>query len=1081
MTISATRRLMTAVIALAALSSLPAVAQTAADATAGLNWRLVGPMRAGWSTVAKGIADQPDTYYFGAHGGGVWKTTDSGATWKPVFDSAPAASVGALAIAPGDANTIYVGTGEVAARYDIAAGSGVYKSTDGGKSWNNVGLAATRHIGAIEVDPRNAGHVLVAALGHYFGPNRERGVFRSEDGGKTWAQTLFIDADTGAVDLAADPANPDVVYAAAWQVRNYPWLSYFQPNAGPGSGVYRSADGGKTWSRIAGNGWPTAPALGRIGLATAAGGRVYAVINAAPHSGNIPHAASENQGGLYRSDDGGASWQRVSSESWLANDYFGRITVDPANRDRLFATGQSVRVSTDAGVHWNIFKGAPGGDDYHFVWINPKHADRIVVASDQGTAVSVNGGASWSDWYNQATGEFYHLATDNRFPYWIYSGQQDSGTVGIASRSDYGVLSFRDWHPVGGDERDYDIPDAQDPNIVYGSGLGSRLSRWDARTGEVQNISPWPASAYGRRPTDLKYRYTWITPIAMSQKAPFPLYQGAQVLFRSTDQGRNWSTISPDLSAKSPKAKNCDGNLALPAARECGYGVIYSIGLSPRDNDEIWIGTDDGLIQRTRDGGAHWDNVTPAKLVPAWAKVATIDVSAPTAGSAYAAIDNHRQDDFTPHALRTRDYGKTWTSITSGLPATSFVGVVRADPVKSGLLYAGTDLGVFVSFDDGDHWQPLQRNLPPAWVRDLHVHGDDLIAATQGRAIWVLDDVAPLRQHERLAKADTVLFDPAVAVRVRGSQNRDTPPPADTPLGQNPPTGAIIDYRLARDATKVSLEIRDASGNTVRRFASDQPEAAIKGERYFAESWTPAPEQLATRAGTHRFVWDLRLPRPRAVHYEYSIAAVFEEGTPLVPLGMLVPPGDYAVILNADGKEFRSDLKVVADPRVALDAGAVREAMAFSSEVNASLERDFVAYGQLQAVDAQIAAAEKQLATRSGNQAALAAISDFKAASAALRSGKGDTSEDLGAIDEALSSIITDIEASDRAPTQPQRGLLAASNERLGRATERWTHVKDKELAIVDAALKAAGIAGIAVPAADQIKLGSEPDSVDLP
>ena len=1081
MTISATRWLTTAVIAIGAMGSLPATAQTAADATDGLRWRLVGPMRAGWSTVAKGIADQPDTYYFGAHGGGVWKTTDSGATWKPVFDAVPAASVGALAIAPSDANTIYAGTGEVAARYDIAAGSGVYKSTDGGKSWNSVGLAATRHIGAIEVDPRDAGHVLVAALGHYFGPNRERGVFRSEDGGKTWKQTLFIDADTGVVDLASDPSNADVVYAAAWQVRNYPWLSYFQPNAGPGSGVYRSADGGKTWSRISGNGWPTAPALGRIGLATAAGGRVYAVINAAPHSGNIAHAASENQGGLYRSDDGGANWQRVSSESWLANDYFGRITVDPANRDRIFATGQSVRVSTDAGAHWNIFKGAPGGDDYHFVWINPKHTDRIVVASDQGTAVSVNGGASWSDWYNQATGEFYHLATDNRFPYWIYSGQQDSGTVGIASRSDYGAISFRDWHPVGGDERDYDIPDAQDPNIVYGSGLGSRLSRWDARTGEVQNVSPWPTSSYGQRPTDFKYHYTWITPIAMSQKAPFPLYQGAQVLFRSTDQGRTWSTISPELSAKSAAAKNCDGDLAPPAARDCGYGVIYSIGLSPRDNDEIWIGTDDGLIQRTRDGGAHWGNVTPAKLVPAWAKVATIDVSAPTPGSAYAAIDNHRQDDFRPHALRTRDYGKTWTEITTGLPPTSFVGVVRADPVKSGLLYAGTDLGVFISFDDGDHWQPLQRNLPPAWVRDLLVHGDDLIAATQGRAIWVLDDVAPLRQHERLAKADSVLFDPAVAVRVRGSQNRDTPPPADTPLGKNPPTGAIIDYKLAHDATNVSLEIRDAAGKTLRRFASEQPEPAIKAERYFAESWTPAPESLATKAGTHRFVWDLRLPRPRAVHYDYSIAAVVEQGTPIVPVGMLVPPGDYIVVLRADGKELRSNLKIVADPRVTLDASGLGEAMAFSTEVNAALDRDFVAYGQLQSVDAQIAAAEKQLAGRSDNQGALAAISTFKTASEPLRSGKGDASEDLGAIGDTLSSIATDIEASDRTPTQPQHALLAATNERLGRAAERWVRVQNSELARVDAAFKAAGLAAINVPAADQINLTSAPESVDVP
>jgi photosystem II stability/assembly factor-like uncharacterized protein len=1064
-------------IAIALMSATGARVSAAGGAEDALHWRLLGPFRAGWSTMAQGIADQPDVYYFGAAGGGVWKTEDSGQTWHSVGDTLPASSIGALSIAPSNPKVIYVGTGEVAARYDISAGSGVYKSSDGGATWNSAGLAATRHIGAVLVDAHNPDTVLVGALGHYFAANHERGIFRSGDGGKTWQQTLFIDADTGVVDLAADPANPEIVYAAAWQVRNYPWLSYFQPNAGPGSGVYKSTDGGKSFKRLGGNGWPTST-LGRIGLATASGGRVYAVVNAAPNSGNVPHAASKNDSGLYRSDDGGANWRQVSHEEWLGNDYFSRITTDPTNRDRIYSAGQSIRRSDDGGEHWSVFKGAPGGDDYHYVWINPQHTDHIVTASDQGTVVTVDGGKTWSDWYNQPTGQFYHLATDNRFPYWVYSGQQDSGTVGIASRSDYGALSFRDWHPVGGDERDYDVPDAQDPNIIYGSGLGGRLSRWDARTGEVQNISPWPASSYGARPTAVKYRYTWITPIAVSPMSPFPLYQGAQVLFRSLDQGKSWNTISPDLSAKSAQAKNCAGNLAAAAARECGYGVIYSIGLSPRDNDEIWIGTDDGLIQRTRDGGKHWDNVTP-KSVPAWAKVASVDVSASEPGTVYAAIDNHRQDDFRPRILRTHDYGKTWSEIDAGLPPNSFVGVVRADPVKSGLLYAGTDVGVFVSFDDGAHWQSLQRNLPTAWVRDLTVHGGDLIAATQGRAIWVLDDVTPLRQHERLTavNASTILFDPAPAVRVRGSQNKDTPPPADTALGQNPPTGATIDYFLAHDAKAVVLDIRDGAGNVVRHFASDAPESAPDAESYFAESWTKPPAQLPAAAGAHRFVWNLRMPRPRAVHFDYSIAAVFDEGTPIVPEGMLVAPGDYQVMLTVDGKQSRAALKVVADPRVVLDAAGLRAAQEFAQGIDKALDRDYIGYGQLHAVDAQAETIEQ------GKPAPplLAAKAKFTGASKPLRSGEGEGSENFGAIAEALSSLATDIEGSDRAPTQPQRELFAATTARLDRAIALWDRVKGAELSQLNAQLKAAGDKAIEVPAADRIRLDDAPASKDLP
>lgn len=1041
------------------------------DIANAMHWRLLGPFRGGWGTVAQGIPERPNTFYFGAAGGGVWKTDDAGATWHSLGDKLPASAVGGLAIAPSNPNVIYVGTGQVAPRYDVQAGNGVFKSVDGGATWQSAGLGPTRHIGAILVDPRDADTVLVGALGHYFGPNPERGVFRSTDGGETWKRTLFVNDDTGVVDLAADPANARIVYAAAWQMRNYPWLSYFQPNAGAGSAIYKSVDGGLSWKRLGGHGWPHAT-LGRIGLATASGGRVYAVINAAPNSGNVPHAASQDEGGLYRSDDGGANWTRVSGESWLENDYFCRIAVDPTNRDRVFSAGQSIRESIDGGKTWRVMKGAPGGDDYHFIWINPQHPDHLITASDQGTVVSVDGGAHWSDWYNQPTGQFYHLAADNRFPYWVYSGQQDSGTVGIASRSDYGSLSFRDWHPVGGDERDYDVPDPQDAAIVYGSGLGGRLSRWNARTGEVQNISPWPVMSYGMRPTSVKYRYTWITPIAVSTLPPYPLYQGAQVLFRSLDKGASWQTISPDLSAKNPHANNCAGDLAPAAARACGYGVIFSIALSPRDNNEVWIGTDDGIIQRTLDGGKSWSNVTP-KQVPAWGKIASVDVSAAQKDTVYVAVDSHRRDDFAPRVLRTHDGGKTWTDISAGLPAGHFVDVVRADPHARGLLFAGSDGGVFVSYDDGAHWQSLQLNLPTAWVRDLLVHDNDLIAGTQGRAIWVLDDLTPLRQHARLGANADVLFDPATVVRVRGSQNKDTPPPADTPLGENPPNGAIIDYRLAHAAKHVALEIRDSAGKLVRRYASDVPETLPEAERYFAASWVQLPAQLSTAAGMHRMVWDLRLPRPRAVHYDFGINAVFRDGTPIVPLGMLAAPGDYTIDLVVDGDKHSAPLKLVADPRVPFDATALHSALAFGQTIGELLDQDFVAFAQMRDVDAQLGKLEQ---TAPGNDVQ-SAIASYRKVAAPLQSG----GDDLGQIGGILTAVAGDVEGSDAAPTAPQREVVVDAKHKLDRAVAEWDRIQQHELAALNAALKTIGKAPIGVPAADAVELQRAPESRDLP
>jgi photosystem II stability/assembly factor-like uncharacterized protein len=1043
------------------LAALPAHAvQGAAQdtVTAALQWRLLGPFRGGWATMAEGVPSQPDTFYFGAAGGGVWKTTDAGRTWQSLFDQQPVAAIGALAIAPSNPQVLYVGTGQVAARYDIGAGNGVYRSADGGVSWQHVGLTDSRHIGKILVDAQHPDTLLVGALGHYFGPSHERGVFRSTDGGQHWQQTLSINDDTGVVDMAADPANPQLVYAAAWQVRNYPWLSYFQPNAGPGSGLYRSADGGISWKRVNGHGWPTG-ALARIGVATASGNRVYAVVN---------DAGAPAQSGLYRSDDGGASWQQVSHEGWLANDYFSRLTVDPNDRNRLYSAGQSIRRSDDGGNSWEVFKGAPGGDDYHYLWIDPQDTRRMIAASDQGAVVSVNGGRSWGSWYNQPTGQFYHLGADNAFPYWVYAGQQDSGTVGIASRSDYGAISFRDWHPVGGDERDDDLPYPGDPGIVFSSGLGGRLSRWDRHTGVVQNVTPWPVSSYGERPTDYKYHYTWITPIAFSAKPPYALYQGAQVLFRSTDQGQHWNVISPALNGHAAGATHCDGSPTASEALACGYGVIYTIAPSPISNEEIWIGTDDGLIQLTRDGGKSWHNVTP-KGIPAWARVGTVDVSALRPGTAYAAVDSRRQDNVQPHVWRTHDYGASWTEISNGLPTDSFVNVVRTDPARAGLLYAGGEHGVYVSLDDGSHWQSLQRNLPTAWVRDLLVHGNDLIAATQGRAIWVLDDVSPLRQATAAtASAAAHLYTPAPAVRVRANENKDTPLPPETPLGQNPPAGAIIDYRLAHAARgPVTLEIRDDGGALVRRFASNERPAELDAERYFDKGWLGSPAMLSATAGAHRFVWNLRYPRPAALKYGYSIAATWDSDTPLTPEGTLVLPGQYQVVLTVDGTSYRAPLTVLPDPRTPLDRAGLASGLALYRQIGTALQRTGQAHAEVQAVREQLATVQAQQ-SKQADAKAQAALQALQSATGPLVSGGGESTLNLAAISDTLTALATDVEGADRAPTSGQQQAFAESQGNLGKALERWQAIRTTLLPALNAQLGAAHRSPIKIPAPGQ-------------
>ncbi|MGH9433878.1 MAG: WD40/YVTN/BNR-like repeat-containing protein, partial [Terriglobia bacterium] len=697
-----------------------------------LRWRMIGPTRGGRSLTAAGVPGQPNVFYFGAVGGGVWKTTDAGRVWKPIFDHEPVASIGAVAVAPSNPDVIYVGSGEADMRSDISYGNGVYKSTDAGTTWHYLGLPDSRQIGRILVDPHNPDVVFVAVLGHAYGPNVQRGVFRSTDGGNTWKKVLYRDANTGAIDLAFDPQNTRIIYAALWQTRRPPWNVY-PPSNGQGSGLYKSTDGGNTWTPLTGHGLPAA-GLGRIGIAVAPSdpNRIYLIVDA-------------HQGGLYRSDDAGSTWKLMDTERriWGRGWYFGGVTVDPKDENTVYVCNTSVDRSRDGGKSFTAIKGAPGGDDYHNLWIDPTDPNRMILAGDQGVVISVDGARTWTSWYNQATAQIYHVVTDQRFPYWVYGAQQDSGAVAVPSRSTHAGISFRDWDPIEvGGESEYIAADPAHADILFGGSYGDSVLRYNFVNKQTQNISPMLGHPG-------IYRSTWTLPLVFDPLDPHNLYYGTQLLFWTSDGGATWNIISPDLTREEPAAlPNLDAaSEADDGAPGRRRGVIYTIAPSRVREGNIWIGTDDGLIQVTHDHGRSWQNVTPPQLTP-WSKIAMLEASPFDADTVYAAVDRHRLDDLRPYIYRTHDGGKTWQPISQGIPDGSYVHVVREDPVRKGLLFAGTETGVFVSFDDGDHWQSLQLNLPNCSVRDMVIHGDDLVAATHGRSFWILDDISPLRQMD---------------------------------------------------------------------------------------------------------------------------------------------------------------------------------------------------------------------------------------------------------------------------------------------------------------------------------------------
>ena len=1001
-----------------------------------LQWRLIGPFRGGRVVAVSGVPGDGATFYFGGVDGGVWKTSNAGVTWEPLFDGQPIASIGALAVAPSNPLVIYAGTGEADIRTNLASGDGVYRTADGGKTWTNVGLRETRQISRIVVDPKNSEVVYVGALGHAYGPNPERGVFRSADAGKTWSHVLDLGPEVGVSDLAIAANNPSTLFAGTWQAHRPPWSTYGPIEGGKG-GLFRTTDSGANWIRLQGNGLPDGN-WGRVGLTVSEDGRrVYALI------------AAGKKSGLYRSDDGGNSWTlangdpRLTSRSW----YFNQPTIDPRNPDVVYVPNVALYRLDQGGTKLTIVRGAPGGDDYHQLWIDPANPRRMVLGTDQGTSVSLDGGATWSSWFNQPIGQFYHVTTDNSFPYAVYGAQQDSGSAGVLSRTDHGYITQTDWFLVGGGESGWIAVDPDDQNILYVTSPYGGVARYDRRTSLSQDITPWPMPSWGTEIDGRKYRAPWTPMLVMSPAEKGTLYLGTQFVMKTTDGGLHWEKISPDLTGGGAAAETPTGPVTVENAKKRGFGVVYSIAPSPLNPAVIWAGSDTGLLHLTTDGGKTWSQVTPKGLGD-WDKITMIEASHVDAAIAYAAVDRHRLDDRTPYLYRTRDFGKTWQAIAIGIGSSAFVNAVREDPQQRGLLFVGTELGVYVSFDDGDHWQPLQMNLPVTSVRDLVIHGDDLVIATHGRAFWVLDDITPLRQIAAGFSPDKPwLFQPAAVVRVDNDSFLGSPFPPEEPLAKNPPNGALIDYFLPTNAGKLTLEIftADDKSKPVRRFVSGDKKQDKLPSVPIAERWMPKPQALETSAGMHRFLWDLRWNGS-------GLSEVLEEDDSSGPRGPRVAPGQYRVKLTVDGLMMAQEFTVSMDPRSKATAAELAEQQRLALEIYGEAQRAGKALAEMNQAKANLE--NSQL---NGHPELQTQVGKLLAAIAEIQTGKTGS---MG-FQEASSGLLAAlrvVESGNRTTPQQALDVYRLSSEAAKIRTDEWQAVKAGALAKLNQLLKKAGL-----------------------
>jgi photosystem II stability/assembly factor-like uncharacterized protein len=1003
----------------------------------GMKYRDIGPFRGGRSLTAVGIPGDPTTYYFGATGGGVWKSTDGANTWAPIFDKDGAPAIGSIAVAVSDPNVIYVGTGEACIRGNISQGDGVWKSVDGGKSWKSAGLKDTRAIGKVVVNPQNADIVFVAALGHPYGPNAERGVFRSTDGGKTWDKVLYKDENTGAVDIAFDPRNPHILFASLWEARRTPWsLS----SGGPGSGLYRSTDSGATWKKLEEHGLPKPP-YGRIGLGVAANSdRVYAIIEA------------KEGGGFYRSDDGGDSWDLVNASHSLLQRawYYMHVFADPQDPNTVYIADVEFFKSTDGGRNFNKVK-VPHGDN-HGMWIDPKNTNRMIVANDGGVTVSLDDGKSWTREDNQPTAQFYHVITDNRTPYYVYGAQQDSSTVAIASRDDGGTIGREDWYDVGGGEAGYIAPNPTNPDVVYAGDYQGNITRFDRRTHQIRSINVSPELGDGRGAAALEHRFQWTAPIVTSPQEPNTIYYGGERIFKTTDEGTHWEAISGDLTRNDKlKQQPSGGPITIDDTGTEYYDTVFSIAPSPVVKGVIWAGTDDGLVQLTRDEGKNWSNVTPKDL-PAWSRISLIEASPHEAGTAYVAVDRHQNDDVAPYIYKTADYGATWTRITTGIPDGSFVRAVREDPKRKGLLYAGTERGVFVSFDDGAHWRSLQINLPIVPVHDLVIKNDDLVLATHGRSFWILDDVSPLRQLadanlDSVAAEDVHLYKPATAYRIHSGEA----PEHSSFAGKNPPIGAVIYYYFKKapkvDAKEeVKIEILDASGAVVRHYSSLKNEPLDEPR----DPDDKKPEkQIKPEDGLNRFVWNLRYDDATRVPgyflWEYNDGAK----------GPLALPGNYQVRLTANGKTLTAAFEVKIDPRVTTSQADLEKQFKLEMDLRDQINQVYEAVNEIQDVRDQLAGLKKRLAPGDSTKVVFDGATALEARLIAVRdplinftiSASEDSLSYIPGVDGRLAFLsLTVAGFGDSAPTAAQYQQFEKLKKQTEELLASWEHVRNADL-----------------------------------